>query len=216
MLRNIQWRNDSCDWMYQVSWTISSSDILAKPKSYVCATLLYFLLRMNSCFLVFLWLYISWSPWVQVMACYVQTCILYIWFQVYHPGLVQWVPSVGHSWLWFYRAWSMVSPLLLIFITYHTLVNRFVVTYIFPLLFVQGWDVLLELFCSVVPSVSHCLHRTGYSIGTCPDSMVHGANMGPTWVLSAPDGPHVGPMNLAIRVLSCLHSLHIPSGYLFL
>ena len=23
--------------------------------------------------------------------------------------------------------------------------------------------------------------------------------MGPTWVLSAPDGPHVSPMNLAIR-----------------
>ena len=33
-----------------------------------------------------------------------------------------------------------------------------------------------------------------------PDSKVHGANMGPTWVLSAPDGPHVGHMNLAIRV----------------
>ena len=32
-----------------------------------------------------------------------------------------------------------------------------------------------------------------------PDSKVHGANMGPTWVLSAPDGPHVGPMNLAMR-----------------
>ena len=32
-----------------------------------------------------------------------------------------------------------------------------------------------------------------------PDSKVHGANMGPTWDLSAPDGPHVGPMNLAIR-----------------
>ena len=31
---------------------------------------------------------------------------------------------------------------------------------------------------------------------TYPDSKVHGANMGPTWVLSAPDGPHVGPMNL--------------------
>ena len=26
--------------------------------------------------------------------------------------------------------------------------------------------------------------------------------MGPTWVLPAPDGPHVGPMNLAIRELS--------------
>ena len=34
---------------------------------------------------------------------------------------------------------------------------------------------------------------------TVPDSKVHGANMGPTWVLSALDGPHVGPMNLAIR-----------------
>ena len=32
-----------------------------------------------------------------------------------------------------------------------------------------------------------------------PDSNVHGANMRPIWVLSAPDGPHVGPMNLAIR-----------------
>ena len=40
------------------------------------------------------------------------------------------------------------------------------------------------------------------TIITCPDSKVHGANMGPTWVLSAPDGPHVGPMNLAIRVVT--------------
>ena len=32
-----------------------------------------------------------------------------------------------------------------------------------------------------------------------PDNKVHGANMGPTWVLSAPDGPHVGPMNLVYR-----------------
>ena len=35
-----------------------------------------------------------------------------------------------------------------------------------------------------------------------PDSKVHGANMGPIWVLSAPDGPHVGPMAFAIR--ACL------------
>ena len=39
-----------------------------------------------------------------------------------------------------------------------------------------------------------------YNCYTYRDSKVHGANMGPTWVLSAPDGPHVGPMNLAIRV----------------
>ena len=36
----------------------------------------------------------------------------------------------------------------------------------------------------------------------CPDSKVHGANMGPNWVLPAPYGPHVGPMNLAITVVS--------------
>ena len=49
--------------------------------------------------------------------------------------------------------------------------------------------------------------------GTNPDSKVHGANMGPTWVLSAPDGPHIGPMSLAIRVYALrwwgiCHSLH--------
>ena len=32
-----------------------------------------------------------------------------------------------------------------------------------------------------------------------PDSKVHGDNIWPTWVLSAPDGPHVGPIDLAIR-----------------
>ena len=32
-----------------------------------------------------------------------------------------------------------------------------------------------------------------------PDSKVHGAHIGPTWVLSAPGGSHVGPMNFAIR-----------------
>ena len=32
-----------------------------------------------------------------------------------------------------------------------------------------------------------------------PESKVHGAHRRPTWVLSAPDGPHVGSMNLAIR-----------------
>ena len=36
-------------------------------------------------------------------------------------------------------------------------------------------------------------------LGDNPDSKIHGANMGLIWVLSAPDEPHVGPMNLAIR-----------------
>ena len=32
--------------------------------------------------------------------------------------------------------------------------------------------------------------------GFYPDSKVHGANMGPTWVLSAPDGPLLAPWTL--------------------
>ena len=31
-------------------------------------------------------------------------------------------------------------------------------------------------------------------------SKVHGAHMGPTWVLSAPDGPNFGPMNLHYQI----------------
>ena len=31
-----------------------------------------------------------------------------------------------------------------------------------------------------------------------PDSMVHGAILGPIWGRQDPGGPHVGPMNLAI------------------
>ena len=35
--------------------------------------------------------------------------------------------------------------------------------------------------------------------GMHPESKVYGANMGPTWALSVPGGPHVGPINFAIR-----------------
>ena len=34
----------------------------------------------------------------------------------------------------------------------------------------------------------------------CPDSKVHGANMGPIWGRQDPGGPHVGPVNFAIWV----------------
>ena len=36
----------------------------------------------------------------------------------------------------------------------------------------------------------------------CLDNKVHGANMGPIWGRQDPGGPHVGPMNLAIWVVS--------------
>ena len=39
---------------------------------------------------------------------------------------------------------------------------------------------------------------SGCTFNFNPDSKVHGANMGPSWDLLAPDGPHVIPMNLDI------------------
>ena len=54
-------------------------------------------------------------------------------------------------------------------------------------------------------------------------STVHEAYMGPTWVLSAPDGPHVGPINLAMRgyipfmalagMISCLSIKKQPASH---
>ena len=44
------------------------------------------------------------------------------------------------------------------------------------------------------------LDRLIFNMSPYPDRKVHGANMELTWVLSGPDRPHVGPMNLAIRV----------------
>ena len=47
-----------------------------------------------------------------------------------------------------------------------------------------------------------------YCFTFCEDTQIArfmGANMGPTWVLSAPCGPHVGPINHALRV-----KIHIP------
>ena len=50
-----------------------------------------------------------------------------------------------------------------------------------------------------------------------PGSKVHGANMEPTWALSAPDGQHVGPMNLAIRGSRSIYEkwLSSPNFYVF-
>ena len=59
-------------------------------------------------------------------------------------------------------------------------------------------DVISRERCKIWHSMQSV--RTGQRYNY-PDSKVHGANMGPTWVLLAPDGPHVGPMNLAIRVM---------------
>ena len=73
--------------------------------------------------------------------------------------------------------------------------------------------VLQKQFNQLCPCCLHLVGFLGFVVRTVwppglgiirpnwstPDSKAHGTNMGPTWGLSAPDGPHVGPMNLAIR-----------------
>ena len=49
-----------------------------------------------------------------------------------------------------------------------------------------GWYCLVPIH--MVVSACHGEYRNS------PYSKVHGANIGPTWFLSAPDGPHVGPV----------------------
>ena len=67
------------------------------------------------------------------------------------------------------------------------------------------WKKTRILSCFVLLSLCPNSNGAGKRLCDCitlcyPDSKVHGANIGPTWVLSDPDVPHVGPMNLAIRV----------------
>ena len=67
--------------------------------------------------------------------------------------------------------------------------------------FARNPTLSLEFFIYQINVTNDVEITTGtMSVLYFPDSKVYGTNMGPTWVLSAPDGPHVGPMNLVIKV----------------
>ena len=65
-----------------------------------------------------------------------------------------------------------------------------------------NWDYIEEpmIICLFISIVSVC------KLGESPDSKVHGAIMGPIWDRQDPGGPHVGPMNFAIWVISWANS----------
>ena len=48
------------------------------------------------------------------------------------------------------------------------------------------------------------------------DNNVHGAYMGPSWGRQDPGGPHVGPMNLAIKLYNDIDSNPVLIIYLIL
>ena len=56
--------------------------------------------------------------------------------------------------------------------------------------YVHGiWQYSVRCLNGLYASEKIKLHQL-YNEKTCPESKVHGANMGSIWVLSAPDGPH--------------------------
>ena len=69
----------------------------------------------------------------------------------------------------------------------------------------------MNTICATFPQILLVVH---ISWGLLPDSKFHGANMGSTWALSAPDGPHVCPMNLAIRAVLRTRPRHLSLVYL--
>ena len=116
--------------------------------------------------------------WYTFIQCKLVLTIIWIQLQI---RLCQTLGLFYYQWLTLIRAWI------------HNRIHHKVwdgITSPFPNCTVEVWELLSY---SIPPFI-------GYMI-THPDSKVHGANMGPTWVLSSPDGPHVGPMNLAIRVI---------------
>ena len=87
--------------------------------------------------------------------------------------------------------------------------NAYVLKYFTEVRFsASNWLVIIGSHGALIPIDTKPLPEpltisTNYAtLSHNPDCKVHGANMGPTWVLLAPDGPHVGPMNLAIREAS--------------
>ena len=68
------------------------------------------------------------------------------------------------------------------------------------------WLEIGPQLCKSPESSELLIRRYSYSVfspnvnsdSNNPDSKVHGANMGPSWGLSSPGGPYVGPMNLPI------------------
>ena len=73
--------------------------------------------------------------------------------------------------------------------------------------FVSWSDNFIISSCLLVYLGKECMAKASFDISylsfrignNIPDSKAHWANMGSTWVLSAPDGPHVGTKNLAFR-----------------
>ena len=93
-----------------------------------------------------------------------------------------------HGVLWYIRVKLLISPVTWLFflkIIHRVYLNMFKYT---------RW--IIQSHCISTRNIRNTL-AAGF---IASDSKFHGANMESTWILSDPDGPHVDPMNLAIRL----------------
>ena len=118
------------------------------------------------------------------------------------PGWVQCHFKSALSMLWY--SYPKITPIIETPFCLELLFKTQLVQFLFscPFLFSIVPDIVLRDCPAYVIHCMACgegLIKSNIYDTNIPDSKVHGANMGPTWFLSAPDGHHVGPMNLAIR-----------------
>ena len=98
-----------------------------------------------------------------------------------------WCPSLGNITTiirWWQSLYSLFMWYVTVFIGHSVarLINIITTAYCLLKYFIFSWCDwrMFEVISLLVRFI----------VSHIPDSKVHGANMGPTWVLSAPDGPH--------------------------
>ena len=68
-------------------------------------------------------------------------------------------------------------------------------------IYIDNTYIYLCIYISIIHTSVIVWHISRLQYHIVPDNMIHGANMRSTWVLSAPGGSHVNPMNIAIKCL---------------
>ena len=138
--------------------------------------------------------------------------------QVYSEKTIKWVPQRAcdpvtkcTDWATYYVVkpqWNTILP-------------------VCTISFTENWDMLTQANClakpatvseqstlkfamELAPYFNLQLYKTEINVTKhCPDSKIHVANTGPTWVLSAPDGPMLAPGTLLSECLWDLISCKI-------
>ena len=97
------------------------------------------------------------------------------------------------------KAWGVFCELIISMVKCMTAVSPLLaLSHRFDPCYLLTWKCCVQYYI-----ISNWFAVTPNHTSNHPDSKVQGATMGPTWVLSAPDGPHGGPINLAVYTILC-------------